>query len=72
MTRVLFIGQQPQTVDFTNPMLPPGMNAERVHAGIALALKQMAERGWHADKTVLSLTPAPIPSPSPRSERYHW
>jgi hypothetical protein len=49
MTRVLFIGQQPQTVDFTNPMLPPGMNAERVHAGIALALKQMAERGWHAD-----------------------
>jgi hypothetical protein len=29
-------------VDFTNPVLPPGMNAERIHAGIALALKQMA------------------------------
>jgi hypothetical protein len=41
MTRVLFVGQQPETVDFTNPMLPPGMNAERIHAGIAVALKQM-------------------------------
>src|ERR1700732_1732784 len=48
MARVLFVGQQPETVDFTNPMLPPGMNAERIHAGISLALKQMAERGWHA------------------------
>ena len=34
-------------------MLPPGMNAERIHAGIALALKQMAERGWHADLRLL-------------------
>ena len=29
MARVLFVGQQPKTVDFTNPVLPPGMNAER-------------------------------------------
>jgi hypothetical protein len=49
MTRVLFIGQQPETVDFTDPMLPPGTIAEKIHAGIALALKQMAERGWRAD-----------------------
>jgi hypothetical protein len=53
MARVLLVGQQPETVDFTNPMLPPGMNAERIHAGIALALKQMAERGWHADLCLL-------------------
>jgi hypothetical protein len=53
MRRVLFVGQQPETVDFTNPMLPPGMNAERIHAGIALALKQMAERGWHPDLCLL-------------------
>jgi hypothetical protein len=53
MTRVLFVGQQPETVDFTDPMLPPGMNAERINAGIALALKQMAERGWHADLCLL-------------------
>jgi hypothetical protein len=49
MTRVLFVGQQPETVDFTDRMLPPGMNAERIHAGIALALRQMAGRGWHVD-----------------------
>jgi len=53
MTRVLFVGQQPETVDFTDPVLPPGMNAERINAGIALALKQMAERGWHADLCLL-------------------
>ena len=53
MARVLLVGQQPETVDFTNPMLPPGMNAERIHAGITLALKQMAERGWHADPCLL-------------------
>lgn len=49
MTRVLFVGQQPETVDFTDPTLPPGVTAEKIHAGIALALKQMAERGWRAD-----------------------
>jgi hypothetical protein len=49
MTRVLFVGQQPETVDFTDPILSPGMNAEKIHAGIAVALKQMAERGWQGD-----------------------
>ena len=49
MARVLLVGQQPETVDFTDPMLPPGTTAEKIHAGIALALKQMAERGWRAD-----------------------
>jgi hypothetical protein len=53
MTRVFFVGQQPETVDFTNPMLPPGMNAERIHAGIALVLKQTAERGWHVELCLL-------------------
>jgi hypothetical protein len=49
MTRVLFVGQQPETVNFADPVLPPGTTAEKIHAGIALALKQMADRGWHAD-----------------------
>jgi len=49
MTQVLFVGQQPETVDFTDPILPPGTNAEKIHAGIALALEHMAERGWRAD-----------------------
>jgi hypothetical protein len=49
MTRVLFVGQEPETVDYTDPVLPPGTTAEKINAGIALALKQMAECGWHAD-----------------------
>ncbi len=46
MTRVLFVGYDPETVDFSDPALPPGMTAEKIHAGIAVAMKQFAERGW--------------------------
>jgi hypothetical protein len=49
MTRILFVGQQPETVDFSDPALPPGFNAEKIHAGIAVGMKQMAERGWQPD-----------------------
>ncbi len=49
MTRVVLIGYDPDTVDFSDPALPPGMTAEKVHAGIAIALKQFADRGWEAD-----------------------
>ena len=49
MKRVLFVGYDPETVDFSDPALPPGMTVEKVHAGIAVAMKQFAERGWEAD-----------------------
>ena len=49
MARVLLLGYDPATVDFSDPALPPGMTAEKVHAGIAVAMKQFAERGWEAD-----------------------
>jgi hypothetical protein len=49
MTRILLVGYDPETVDFSDPALPPGMTAEKVHAGIAVAMKQFAERGWEAD-----------------------
>jgi hypothetical protein len=49
MTRVLFVGQQPETVDFSDPAIPPGFNAEKIHAGIAIAMTKTAERGWQAD-----------------------
>ncbi len=49
MTRVLLVGYDPETVDFSNPALPPGMNVEKIRAGIALALKQMTDRGWKGD-----------------------
>jgi hypothetical protein len=49
MTRILLVGYAPETVDFSDPDLPPGMTAEKVHAGIAVAVKQFAERGWESD-----------------------
>ena len=49
MTRILLLGYDPQTVDFSDPALPPGMTVEKVHAGIEVALKQFASRGWEAD-----------------------
>ncbi len=52
--RVLFIGQQPETVDFSDPALPPGFDAAKIHAGIAVGMQQMADRGWHADLCLVS------------------
>src|SRR5512135_346395 len=49
MTRVLLVGYDPETVDFSDPALPPGMTTEKIHAGIEVALKQFASRGWEAD-----------------------
>jgi len=53
MMRVLLLGYDPATVDFFDPALPPGMTAEKVHAGIAVAMKQFAERGWEADVALI-------------------
>ncbi len=49
MSWTLFVGLEPETVDFSDPALPPGFNAEKIHAGIAVAMRQMTERGWQAD-----------------------
>ncbi len=49
MTRILLLGYDPQAVDFSDPALPPGMTAEKIHAGIEVALTQFASRGWEAD-----------------------
>ena len=42
-TRILLLGLDPETVDFSDPALPPGMTAEKVRAGIAVALKQFTD-----------------------------
>jgi len=62
MTRVLFIGQIPETVDFSDPALPPGFNADKIHAGIAIGMGKMAERGWNADLCLIppDKTAAPL------------
>lgn len=49
MTRILLVGLDPDTVDYSDPALPPGMTAEKVRAGIAVAMKQFTDRGWESD-----------------------
>jgi hypothetical protein len=49
MSRILLLGLDPETVDYSDPALPPGMSAEKVRAGIAVALKQFTERGWESE-----------------------
>ena len=49
MTRILLLGLDPETVDYTDPALPPGMTAEKVRAGIGVAVKQFTDRGWESD-----------------------
>ena len=49
MTRILLLGLEPETVDFSDAALPPGMNAEKIRAGIEVAVKQFADRGWEFD-----------------------
>ncbi len=53
MKRVLFVGYDPETVDFSDPALPPGLTAEKIHAGIAVGLKRLTERGWEADPCLI-------------------
>jgi hypothetical protein len=51
VTRILFVGQKPETVDFSDPSLPPGFNADKIDVGIAVAVavEKIRERGWQND-----------------------
>ena len=60
MKRVVLIGLDPATVDFSDPALPPDMTAEKIHAGVELALADFAARGWHAQNA--SSTPTRLRS----------
>jgi len=54
MTRILFVGQKPETVDFSDPSLPPGFDAKKINAGIAVAVAKIHERGWDGDTCMIT------------------
>src|SRR5258708_18572242 len=72
MTRILLLGLDPETVDYSDPALPPGMTAEKVRAGIAIALKQFTDRGWESDVGYIrpAETAGPIVERQLRSTNY--
>lgn len=53
MTRILFVGQKPETVDYSDPALPPGFDADKINAGIAVAVAKIEERGWQGDTCMI-------------------
>ena len=55
MKRVLLIGFDPATVDFSDPALPLGMTAEKTHAAIKIALADFASRGWYSQVCSINL-----------------
>lgn len=54
MTRILFVGQKPETVDFSDPSLPPGFDAAKINAGIAVAVDKITDRGWQGDTCMIT------------------
>ena len=62
MKRVVLIGFDPATVDYSDPALPPGMNAEKIHAGVKLALADIAGRGWHAENCFIKPDETAVPT----------
>lgn len=46
LKRVLLVGLEPSTVDCSDPALPPGITAEKIHAGIKFAVADITKRGW--------------------------
>jgi hypothetical protein len=54
MTRILFVGQKPETVDFSDPSLPPGFDAQKINAGIAVAVDKIKERGWEGETCMIT------------------
>src|SRR5215831_3102300 len=62
MKRVLLVGLDPATVDFSDAALPPGMNAEKIHAGVKVALADMAARGWRAENCFINPDETAVPA----------
>jgi hypothetical protein len=62
MKRVVLIGLDPAKVDFSDPALPPGMTAEKIHAGVKLALADFAARGWDAQNCFINPDETAVPT----------
>jgi hypothetical protein len=62
MKRVMLVGLDPSTVDFSDPALPPGMSAEKIHAGVKVALADMAGRGWQAENCFITPDETAVPT----------
>ena len=54
LKRVLIIGEKPDMVDFSDPAIPPGMNADKVRSGLETAMRKLRARGFEPDLVLTS------------------
>jgi hypothetical protein len=57
-TRILILGQDVHTVDYTHPAIPPGMSAEKVTAGLTQAKASLRAQGYEVDELQVQPDPA--------------
>ena len=72
MKRVLLIGFDPKKVDFSDPALLPGMTAEKIHAGVEIALAGMAARGWVGESCYINPDETAVPTVKARLAASHY
>lgn len=53
--KVLIVGQDPDTVDYTDPAIPPGMDADKVRAGLAAAARSLTDAGYDVEQCYTDL-----------------
>jgi len=49
MNKILVIGMDPKTIDFTNPEIPQGVTPEKIEKGTAATLEQLRLLGYNAE-----------------------
>jgi len=49
MKKILIIGMDPHTIDFTNPELPPGLTVEAIEQGTNATLEKLISIGYDAE-----------------------
>ncbi|MDG3443604.1 hypothetical protein [Nitrospirillum amazonense] len=56
--RILIVGQDPDTVDFTAPGIIPGMTADKVRAGVTASKQSLEDQGYICDNLYVQPAPA--------------
>ena len=58
MAQILLVGIDPDLVDFSDPAVPPGINADMIRRGIRQALDELAAAGHDTQHLYIPLDPA--------------
>lgn len=53
MKKILIIGMNPHSIDFTNPELPQELNAEIIEKGINATLEKLISMGYDAESFLI-------------------